>query len=185
MQLEKLEGALEAVLFAYGEPVSAQRLSEILDTDKNTIRKMIHRLRDRYEENQMGIVLLEIEDSYQMATHPDYAPFVRRALEVRRDTPLSQAALEVLAIIAYNQPVSRSFVEQVRGVDSTAVINTLTAKGLIQEAGRMNLPGRPIAYETTDTFLRCFGLTGLSMLPPLPKDEDESEEPNDEAQTGV
>lgn len=180
IQLERMESAIESVLFAVGEPISADKLSEIFETDKKVIRKIISRIKDNLEVADGGIVLLEMDDSFQMASNPENAEFVKKALEIRRDTPLSQAALEVLAIVAYNQPVSRSFVEQVRGVDSTAVINNLVIKGLIEESGRMNLPGKPIAYVTTGNFLRCFGLSGLSMLPPLPKDEDVEDNSSEE-----
>ena len=175
IQLEQMESAIESVLFAVGDPISADKLSEIFETDKKIIRKMIARIKDKLCESGGGIVLLEMDDSFQLTSNPDHAEYVQKALEIKRDTPLSQAALEVLAIVAYNQPVSRSFVEQVRGVDSTAVIGNLVIKGLVEEAGRMNLPGKPIAYVTTDNFLRCFGLGGLSMLPPLPREEDMDE----------
>ena len=122
------------------------------------------------KHNNSGIKLLTLGDSYQLASRTEYAEYVRRAFEMRRKTPLSQAALEVLAVIAYNQPCTRSFVEQVRGVDCSGVVSTLVEKELIEERGRLELPGRPLLYGTTSTFLRSFSLSSLDMLPELPKD---------------
>ena len=117
------------------------------------------------------MTLLQLEDRWQLATKNEFADEVRRALDKRRNAPLSPAALEVLAIIAYNQPVSRSFIEQVRGVDSSSTVQTLIQKGLIEEAGRLDLPGRPVSFRTTDVFLRTFGISSLSQLPPLHGDD--------------
>ena len=103
-----------------------------------------------------------------MCTNPDFADYIKKALEIKKNIPLSQAAMEVLAIIAYNQPVTKSFVEQVRGVESSQIVNNLVEKGLVEEAGRLDVPGRPISYKTSINFLRCFGLSGLDKLPPLP-----------------
>ena len=119
-----------------------------------------------------GITIIRLNNSYQMVSVKKYAPQVRKAMDLRRNIPLSQAAMEVLAVIAYNQPVTKSFVEQVRGVDCSGVIGSLTTKGLIEEKGRLELPGRPLLYGTTDHFLRCFSIRSLDELPPIPKDED-------------
>ena len=127
--------------------------------------------RDDYEAEDRGLVLLQLEDRWQLATKTAYAPYIKDIMDTRRNTPLSPAALEVLAIIAYNQPVSRSFIEQVRGVDSSSTVQTLVQKGLIEEAGRLDLPGRPVSFRTTDVFLRTFGIASLAELPPLHGDD--------------
>ena len=167
MELNQLKGAREAVLFAHGEPVSAARLADVFEMDEAELLRVLAAMRDEYEAAGRGICLLRLEDSWQLATKPAFSSYVKRALDNRRNTPLSPAAMEVLAVIAYNQPVSRSFVEQVRGVDSTSTVQTLLQKGLIEEAGRLDLPGRPISFRTTDAFLRSFGLESLAQLPPL------------------
>ena len=128
-------------------------------------------MKDRYEQESSGLLLVELEDSFQLCTKPEYASVVKQTMELRRNTPLSNAAMEVLAIIAYNQPVTRAFVEQVRGVDSSQTVLNLVEKGLVEEAGRLDIPGRPISYRTTQGFLRNFGMKSLEELPPLP-DED-------------
>ena len=144
------------------------RIAEVIGVDAPTARKLLQQLSDDYENRDSGIRILKLEDSYQMTTAKEFAPQIRAALDMRRNQPLSQAALEVLAIIAYNQPVTRAFMEQIRGVDCSGVVSTLCEKELIEEAGRMDLPGRPIAFKTTANFLRCFGLSGLDSLPALP-----------------
>ena len=129
-------------------------------------------LRQKLLQLERGIVLLQLEDRWQLSTKNEFGEQVKKMLDTRRNTPLSPAALEVLAIIAYNQPVSRSFIDQVRGVDSGSPVQTLLARGLVEEAGRLDLPGRPISFVTTDTFLRCFGLASMEDLPPLHEQED-------------
>lgn len=168
-----LAARIEAILFAYGDPLKAEKLAQILEVEKSDIVAELKQLKRRYDSEESGIVLLELGNAYQIATKPEYAGFVKAAIEIKRQAPLSPAALEVLAIIAYNQPVSKAFVEGVRGIDSSSVVNTLTERGLVEEAGRLDLPGRPIAYRTTDSFLRCFGLRKLSDLPPLPGEEEQ------------
>lgn len=169
MKYEGYVSSLEAVLFASGEPVHIDRLCEILELDDDSVRKLLQSLSDRLDDTGSGIRLVQLEDCFQLCTRPEYAEPVKRALEIRRKTPLSQAAFEVLAVIAYNQPVTKAFVEQVRGVDCSGVIGTLVEKELIEERGRLELPGRPLLYGTTPVFLRCFGLSSLSELPPLPQ----------------
>ena len=156
-----------AVLFAAGEPLELERLAEGLGVDKAALRQALERLQGRLQEAGLPLELLKMEDRYQLCTKTEYASYVRRALDIRRNTPLSQAAMEVLAIIAYNQPVTRAFVEQIRGVDSSSAVNSLVARDLVEEAGRLELPGRPIAYRTTANFLRCFGLQSLEQLPDI------------------
>lgn len=161
-------GALEAMLFAHAEPVETERLADALRLSVRDTEELLHGLQQRYDEQESGLTILHFEpDRWQMTTRPYYGEVVKRVLDTRRNAPLSPAALEVLAVIAYNQPVSRSFIEQVRGVDSSSTVIKLLEKGLIEEAGRLDLPGRPVAFQTTDTFLRVFGLGGLKDLPPL------------------
>ena len=167
MDLKHYKAAVEAMLFANAEPISAERLAAVLEIEEPVVERLLLSLKDDYDRADRGICLLQLEDRWQLATKKEYAPQVKRVLDTRRNTPLSPAALETLTIIAYNQPVSRSFVEQVRGVDSSSTVNRLLEKGLIEEAGRMDLPGHPVSFRTTDVFLRTFGLAGLADLPPL------------------
>jgi segregation and condensation protein B len=154
MELKKLESAIMSILFACGEPVSINRISETLEVDTNTLTKLLQNIKDRLEEEESGIVLLRLGDEYQLSTNPDNAEYVKIILDKRKNAPLSRAAMEVLSIIAYNQPVTNSFIEQVRGVSSNEVVNGLCEKGLVEEAGRLEVPGRPICYRTTANFLR-------------------------------
>lgn len=171
MDLKQTRAAVEAMLFAYAEPVTAARLAEVLGVEEEVVTRLLYALRDDYEAPDRGLTLLQLEDRWQLATKTAYASPIKDLMDTRRNTPLSPAALEVLAIIAYNQPVSRSFIEQVRGVDSSSTVQTLMQKGLIEEAGRLDLPGRPVAFRTTDVFLRTFGISSLSELPPLHGDD--------------
>ena len=176
---EQLKNAIEAILFAAADPVSAARIALSLDEDEKKVEAAVNELMSDYDENLRGITILRLEDRYQMATRPTYIEFVRRTLESRRNTPLSQAAMETLAIIAYNQPVSRSFIEQVRGVDSSSSVSSLLNRGLIAEAGRLDLPGHPISFKTTDVFLRSFGIGSLGELPRIKDVTDEEQEEED------
>ena len=165
-------GALEAMLFANAEPVETARLADALLLSAEVCEALLTRLQTRYDETESGLALLRFEGGrWQMTTRPYYGEMVKRILDTRRNAPLSPAALEVLAVIAYNQPVSRSFIEQVRGVDSSSTVTKLLEKGLIEEAGRLDLPGKPVAFQVTDTFLRVFGLGSLNDLPPLHEEE--------------
>lgn len=168
MEINQYKARIEAVLFASGEPVALSRLAELLEVEEETIRQVTTLMKDDYEAEERGILLLALGESFQLVTKDCHAELIRAALEIRRNTPLSQAAMEVLSIIAYNQPVTKSFVEQVRGVESGQIVNNLAEKGLVEEAGRLDVPGRPIAYRTTLQFLRCFGISSLEQLPPLP-----------------
>ena len=134
---------------------------------KYTLSSMIKLLNERYNDCGSGICIKKLENSYQMCTREEFAPYIRKALETKKSSPLSNAAMEALTIIAYNQPVSKGFVENVRGIDSSSVINNLVEKGLVEEAGRLDVPGKPIVYKTTEVFLRCFGLSSVSDLPVL------------------
>ena len=168
MELNYLTGAAEAILFASGEPVETAKIAQTLDIPEDVAYKLLKNMQDNYEEETSGIQLVELEHAFQLCTKPRYAPYVKSAMENKRTLPLSPAAMEVLAIVAYNQPVTRSFVEQVRGVDSSQTMGNLAEKGLIEEAGRLEVPGRPISYRTTAGFLRSFGLKSLSELPAIP-----------------
>lgn len=168
MDIQKLSAVVEAILFAGGEPVELDRICEAADAVVSEVREAIKLLEEKYSENS-GIELLKLNDSYQLATKQEFAPYIKSALEIKRSSALSPAAMETLTIVAYNQPVTKGFVESVRGVDSSGVVNSLVEKGLLAEAGRLDLPGRPIAYMTTDNFLRAFKLSSLDDLPPLPE----------------
>lgn len=168
MELEEGIAIIEAIMFAHGDPISIDKLSEASGIDPDTAAKLVNQLERRYNVQGSGLRIIRLNNTYQISTRADLAAYVKAALDNYRQTPLSQAAMESLAIIAYNQPVTKGFVEQIRGIDSSGVVNTLVERGLIEEAGRLELPGRPIAYRTTDVFLRCFGITSLDELPPLP-----------------
>ena len=170
MGIREHRGAIEAILFSSGEPVSASRIAEVVGIDTKSVNKILLTLSVEYANRESGIAIVRLGDSWQMTSSKDYAAQVRAALDLRRNQPLSQAALEVLAIIAYNQPVTKAFMEQIRGVDCSGVVATLCEKELIEESGRLDLPGRPIAYKTTLNFMRAFGLSSLEELPALPKE---------------
>lgn len=176
--MEKLEekellSALEAILFAAGEPITLERLSLALETEPATVEECCKKLGDSYHYERRGIRLLQLEGSYQLCSAPEYAGRIRKALERRKPPQLSQPALEVLSIIAYYQPTTRAYIEQVRGVDSSYTVNLLLERGLIEEAGRLAVPGRPALFRTTNQFLRCFNLSSLEELPPLPQTGEE------------
>ncbi|HHW46323.1 MAG TPA: SMC-Scp complex subunit ScpB [Clostridiales bacterium] len=173
MNINEYVPAFEAVIFASGEPIHMDKLADVFNIDKPTALKILKILSDRLDDSGSGIKLLRLGDSFQLCTRTEYSVYIRNALNISRKTPLSQAAFEVLAVIAYNQPVTRAFVEQVRGVDCSGVISTLVEKELIEEKGRLDLPGKPLLYGTTDVFLRCFGLSSLDELPPLPINNNE------------
>lgn len=165
--------AIEAILFAYGEPISCELLSEAAGIDTKTTDTAVKELNEHYDRSNSAFQILKLDDSYQMTTRKEYSAYVKKAFESGRNSALSSAAMESLAIVAYNQPVTKSFVEAVRGVDSSAVMNKLAERGLIEEAERLEIPGRPIAYKTTKNFLRCFSLSSLDDLPPLKLEESQ------------
>ena len=168
MELKELEAAIEGILFAAGDPVPAERICAALEQDRETVDAVCQHLADDYSYERRGIRLIRLEDSWQMCSAPEHAPVIRRTLESRKPARLSQPALEVLAIVAYFQPVTRAYIEQVRGVDSSYTVGLLLERDLIEEAGRLAVPGRPIQYRTTETFLRSFCLSSLEELPELP-----------------
>lgn len=173
MNKQQTLSAIESVLFASGDPISTERLSQVFEIKPEEIEKYIKDLENKLNSNNSGFTVVRLENTYQLVTREEFAPYIKKAFDIKRRTPLSPAALEVLAVIAYNQPVTRAFIEQVRGVDCSGVVSTLIEKGLIEERGRLELPGRPLLYGTTKTFLRSFSISDLSELPPLPKDNPE------------
>lgn len=174
--MKELEARMEAVLFASGDAVGADRLAEALGVTTELIYETAASLASQYDFDRRGLLLIRMEDRFQLASRPDYAEDIRRATESRRPPSLGPAALEVLTIVAYRQPVTRAFIEQLRGVDSGYTVSSLAEKGLIEEAGRLDVPGRPIQYRTTDAFLRVFSIAGLDELPALPALQTENEQ---------
>ena len=168
MELKEVESAIEGILFAAGDPVGVERLCLALEIDRSTADAACQRLADQYSYERRGLRILHMDNSYQMCSAPEYAGVIRRAFESRKPPRLSQPALEVLAIIAYFQPATRAYVDQIRGVDSAYTVSLLLERDLIEECGRLAVPGRPIQYRTTQTFLRSFGLSSLEDLPELP-----------------
>ena len=173
MEIKELESALEGVLFAAGEPVAVERLCLGLEVDRPTLDAVAQQLMDKYSYDRRGIRLLKLDTSYQLCSAPGFAPCIRKTLEGRKPARLSQPALEVLSIIAYYQPVTRAYVDQVRGVDSSYTMGLLVERELIEEAGRLAVPGRPMQFKTTKNFLRSFGLSSLEELPELPNQSQE------------
>ncbi len=176
---------LEAMLFAAGDPVEGTKLAEVLEIDLETVTKMLGYLAAMYDERDSGLMIIKIDNKYQLCTREKYSEEVRKLLEIKKNTPLSNAAFEVLAIVAYNKTVTRAFIEQVRGVDCSGPVSSLVQKGLIEEKGRLDLPGRPLIYGTTDRFLRCFSLNSLEDLPDLPRTEEIEKISKDSSQTSL
>ncbi|MDD3346288.1 SMC-Scp complex subunit ScpB [Oscillibacter sp.] len=168
MEMKEIEAAVEGILFASGEPVQTERICIALDMDRPTVEQVLQRLMDYYAYERRGIRLLHIEDSWQLCSAPDYGDVIRKAFEIRKSAKLSQPALEVLTIIAYYQPTTRAYVDQIRGVDSAYTMGLLQERKLIEECGRLQVPGRPHLYRTTKQFLRAFHLTSLEDLPEMP-----------------
>lgn len=171
MEQNELQRALMAILFAAGEPVAAARLAESLAVDEAQIHEELKYLMDQLSFNRSGIRIVKLENAYQMCSASEQAEFVTKTLETRKPPKLSSSQLETLSVIAYYQPATKAYVEQIRGVDSGYSISALLTKKLIREAGRLNVPGRPFQYETTPDFLRVFGLQSLADLPPIEKVE--------------
>lgn len=169
--------AIEGILFAAGEPVKAAKLAVVLDTDIDAVNAAVEELKAEYNENKRGFNIIDIMDGYQICSRPEYYAYIQEILGEQRNQPLSNAAMEALAIIAYKQPITRGQIEHIRGVNSDGCVNRLYERGLIDEAGRLDAPGRPILYVTTDNFLRCFGLTSPSDLPPVNFEKLGIEEP--------
>lgn len=176
MEIRDIEGALEGILFASGEPVAINRIAGVLAVDAEIIVDVATRLADKYSFERRGIRLIRIDDSLQLCSSPEYADYIRMALETRKPPQLTQPALEVLAVVAYFQPVTRAYIDQVRGVDSAYTVSILNDRGFIEPCGRLAVPGRPVLYRTTATFLRTFGIESLSELPELPEQDGETDE---------
>lgn len=169
MELTELQKAIEAILFAAGEPVECSRLAMTLEADEADIEKAVTMLADELAFNRRGIRIIRLENKYQMVSSGEMADYITQALETRKPPKLSSSQLESLTIVAYYQPATKAMVEQIRGVDSSYSIGALLNKKLIEEAGRLNVPGRPILYRTTPDFLRTFGISSLEELPAIEK----------------
>lgn len=167
MERTELHRAIEAILFAAGERIEVSRLAAALEADERDIMTAADELVDELAFQRRGIRILRLDDGYQMVSSGEMADYVTKALETRKPPKLSSSQLEVLTIIAYYQPATKAMVEQIRGVDSSYSISALLNKSLIEDAGRLNVPGRPIQYQTTPDFLRTFGLSSLEELPPI------------------
>ncbi len=165
MNLTLAKAVIESLVFASSSPVTLKEMAEILGINKETVKKIVEDLMKEYTEQNRGIQIIEVAQGYHFATNPEYADYVEKLKKVPRHPPLSQAALETLAIIAYKQPITRAEIEMLRGVRVDSSLATLQERGLIQEAGRKDGPGRPILYVTTNKFLRYFGLKDLNDLP--------------------
>jgi len=179
-----IECAVEAILFASGEPVKASRIAAVLGVEDPDIEAAADRLRDKYSFERRGIRLLKLEDALQLCSSPEFADHIRRALEARKPPQLSQPALEVLSVIAYFQPVTKAYIEQIRGVDSAYTVGLLVDRGLVEPSGRLPAPGRPMLYRTTHVFLRTFGLESLRDLPELPQ-VDSAEDDRESIQNAI
>jgi segregation and condensation protein B len=169
MKLKEAEAIIEGILFAAGDPVDIERIAEILDIDVKSTRAVLTALIDKYDEECRGLKIIRLEDSYQMCTRGEFNQYIAKLAEPRRTQTLSNAAMEVLSIIAYKQPVTRSVIEQIRGVSCDTLVNRLLERNLIQEVGRLDTPGRPMLFATNDEFLRCFGIASVKDLPDYDK----------------
>ncbi len=165
MEIKEIQAILEAVLFAAGEPVPLDKLADIVDVDKRSLREILKKMMDSFAFERRGLQILRLEDSYQMSTRGEFYDYVARLAEPRRKQHLSNAAIEVLALVAYKQPVTRSTIEQIRGVNCDYIVNRLIERNFIEEIGRLDAPGRPLLFGTTPEFLRCFGISSLEDLP--------------------
>lgn len=177
--MNNIKYAIEGILFAAGESVKAAKLAVVLDVTIDEVKNAIAELCEEYNREKRGFNIIEILDGYQICSRPEYYTYIQEILGEQRNQPLSNAAMEALAIIAYKQPVTKGQVEHIRGVNSDGCINRLYERGLIEEAGRLDAPGRPILYITTDTFLRCFGLKSPEDLPSVNLKDITGDDPHD------
>ena len=175
LEMREIEAAIEGILFASGEPVAVDRICVALDMDRGTVELVLQKLADHYSYERRGIRLVRMDDTWQLCSAPEYGDIIRKAFEIRKPAKLSQPALEVLTIIAYYQPTTRAYVDQIRGVDSSYTISLLLERKLIEECGRLQVPGRPRLYRTTKNFLRAFHLNSLEDLPEMPGLEQEGQ----------
>lgn len=165
--MSNIKYAIEGILFAAGEPVKAAKLAVVLDVDINAVNNAVNELKAEYDLNKRGFNIININEGYQICSRPEYYVYIQEILGEQRNQPLSNAAMEALAIIAYKQPITKGMIEKIRGVNSDGCVNRLYERGLIDECGRLDAPGRPILYKTTDNFLRCFGIASPSELPQI------------------
>lgn len=168
METKEIASVVEGILFASGEPVAIDRICIALEMDKETVEQVLQQLSDYYAYERRGIRLIRMDDQYQLVSAPEYGEIIRRAFEIRKPAKLSQPALEVLTIVAYYQPTTRAYIDQIRGVDSAYTVGLLLDRHLIEECGRLQVPGRPRLYRTTKDFLRAFRLSSLEELPEMP-----------------
>ena len=177
LDMRETMSSIEAILFASGEPVALERLSDALELPAKTVSEALRRLMDQYSYERRGIRLIQINDQFQLVSAPEYGDLIRRVLEVRKPAKLSQSAMEVLTIVAYYQPTTKAYIDQIRGVDSAYTVSLLLERHFIEECGRLQVAGRPHLYRTTDEFLRVFHLSSLEELPAMPGlDPDGTEE---------
>ncbi len=176
MDIKEMEAVIEGLLFAAGDPVSLEKLAEVLELDKKTARLILGNMAVSIQNSKRGILLREIDGSYQLCSRPEHAEYIRKLVEPRQKQALSQAAFETLSIIAYNQPVTRAKIETIRGVNSDSAITRLLERNLIKDAGRLDAPGKPILYETTEEFLRSFGFRSVKDLPIIELENLQQEE---------
>ena len=175
MEIKEIESIVEGLLFANGDPLSLEKLSEILELDRKTTRLILNNMSINYQNSKRGIMLREIDGSYQLCTRFEHYEYIRKLFEPRQKQALSQAAFETLAIIAYNQPVTRAKIELIRGVNSDSAIIRLVERNLVRESGRLDSPGRPMLYETTEEFLRSFGFKSPTDLPVIEMGDSKQE----------
>jgi segregation and condensation protein B len=173
IEIREIEAIIEGLLFAAGDPISLEKLSEILEIEKKTVKLILSNMIINYQNSNRGIMIREIDGEYQMCTRFEHYEYLKKLFEPRQRQGLSQAAFETLAIIAYNKPITKAKIEQIRGVNSDSSLSTLLDRNLIREAGRLDTPGKPMIYETTDEFLRSFGFRSYSDLPRLEMNEIE------------
>ena len=184
LELEKIEAAVEAVLFAMGDAVSVDKLAAAIGHDAETTRKLVHQMMDRYNSREGGLEIIELEDSFQLCTRKEYYDTLIKVAKQPKKYVLTDVQLEVLSIVAYKQPVTRQEVEKIRGVNSDHALNRLVEYGLIGEAGRLDAPGKPILFGTTEEFLRNFGVRSTEELPSIQPDlvEEMKSEAEEEVQ---
>lgn len=184
MELEKLEATIEAVLFAMGNAVSVEKIATAIGHDTETTRKLVHQMMDRYNQREGGLEIIELDDAFQLCTRRDYYDALIRVAKQPKKYVLTDVQLEVLSIVAYKQPVTRQEVEKIRGVNSDHALNRLVEYGLIGEAGRLDAPGKPILFGTTEEFLRNFGVRSTEELPSIQPDlvEEMKSEAEEEVQ---
>ncbi|MBQ4625164.1 MAG: SMC-Scp complex subunit ScpB [Clostridia bacterium] len=170
------KATIEAILFAAGDPVHILKIAEVLGETRQSVESILHLMKEEYDADEnRGIKLIIMDDKTQLCSKPQFGEMVLAVLEQRRSPTLSPTALEVLSVVAYRQPVTRGVIEQIRGVDSAYTLTNLLEKGILEECGRLDVPGRPILYRTRESFLRIFGLTSLKDLPPLPDEMEDAQ----------